>query len=257
MKAGVFLDNPIEQQNYISSNYTHIARDMLANGVNVLAQLVARKVIDGRTYLSLSCNPDVSPTIVPVLREMEAQQGYKLAVIAEVNNNLPFMYHDAMVPDSTFDMVVDNPAYDYTLFSTPNMTVEMADYMIGMGVSTLIKDGGTLQIGIGSLGDAIAYSIILRDKQNEIYRSVIAEMDIMGRSGDLVRQIGGTGPVRARACTALRRCSSTASWSSTRQGILRRKVYDDVTLQRLLNEGRITERVTPADARSCWSSTRR
>ena len=122
MKAGVFLDNPIEQQNYISSNYTHIARDMLANGVNVLAQLVARKVIDGRTFLSLSCNPDVSPTIVPVLRQMEAQQGYKVAVIAEVNNNLPFMYHDAMVPDSTFDMVIDNPAYDYTLFSTPNMT---------------------------------------------------------------------------------------------------------------------------------------
>ena len=49
MKAGVFLDNPIEQQNYISSNYTHIARDMLANGVNVLAQLVARKVIEGAT----------------------------------------------------------------------------------------------------------------------------------------------------------------------------------------------------------------
>jgi acyl-CoA hydrolase len=93
-----------------------------------------------------------------------------MAVIAEVNNNLPFMYHDAMVPDSTFDMVVDNPAYDYTLFSTPNMTVEMADYMIGMGVSTLVKDGGTLQIGIGSLGDAIAYSIILRDQQNANYR---------------------------------------------------------------------------------------
>ena len=81
MKAGVFLDNPIEQQNYISSNYTHIARDMLANGVNVLAQLVARKVIDGRTFLSLSCNPDVSPTIVPVLRQMEAQQGYKVAEV--------------------------------------------------------------------------------------------------------------------------------------------------------------------------------
>ena len=200
MKAGVFLDNPIEQQNYISSNYTHIARDMLANGVNVLSQLVAKKVIDGQTYLSLSCNPDVSPTIVPVLRQMEAQQGYKVAVIAEVNNNLPFMYHDAMVPDSTFDMVIDNPAYDYTLFSTPNMTVEMADYMIGMGVSTLVKDGGTLQIGIGSLGDAIAYSIILRDQQNATYK----------------------------------------------QGILRRKVYGDVTLQRLLNEGKITEAVTPA-----------
>jgi acyl-CoA hydrolase len=194
MKAGVFLENLIEQQNYISSNYTHIARDMLANGVNVLSQLVARKVIDGQTCLSLSCNPDVSPSIVPMLREMEKEQGYKVAIIAEINNNLPFMHHDAMVPDSFFDMVIDNPAYDYTLFSTPNMTVEMADYMIGMNVSTLVKDGGTLQIGIGSLGDAIAYSIILRDQRNETYRSVVADMDIMGKSGDLVHQIGGTGP---------------------------------------------------------------
>ena len=245
MKAGVFLDNPIEQQNYISSNYTHIARDMLANGVNVLAQLVARKVIDGRTFLSLSCNPDVSPTIVPVLRQMEAQQGYKVAVIAEVNNNLPFMYHDAMVPDSTFDMVIDNPAYDYTLFSTPNMTVEMADYMIGMGVSTLVKDGGTLQIGIGSLGDAIAYSIILRDQQNANYQRGIADMDIMGRSGELVRQIGGTGPFE-QGLYGSSEMFVNGFLELYKQGILRRKVYGDVTLQRLLNEGKITEAVTPA-----------
>jgi acyl-CoA hydrolase len=244
MKAGVFLDNPIEQQNYISSNYTHIARDMLANGVNVLAQLVARKVINGRTYLSLSCNPDVSPSIIPLLREMEQGQDYKLAVIAEINNNLPFMYHDAMVPDSTFDMVVDNPAYDYTLFSTPNMTVEMADYMIGMGVSTLIKDGGTLQIGIGSLGDAIAYSIILRDKHNEIYRSVVAEMDILGRSGDLVQQIGGTGPFE-QGLYGASEMFVNGFLELYKAGILRRKVYDDAALQRLLNEGRISERVTP------------
>ena len=147
---------------------------MLANGVNVLSQLVAKKVIDGQTYLSLSCNPDVSPSIVPMLREMEAKQGYRVSIIAEVNNNLPFMYHDAMVPDSTFDMVVDNPAYDYTLFSTPNMTVEMADYMIGMGVSTLIKDGGTLQIGIGS----VSYThldVYKRQEQHQVVVEIMAE----------------------------------------------------------------------------------
>ena len=245
MKAGVFLDNLIEQQNYISSNYTHIARDMLANGVNVLAQLVARKVIDGQACLSLSCNPDITPSLVPLLREMEATQGCRIAIVAEVNNNLPFMYHDAMVPDSTFDMVVDNPAYDYTLFSTPNMTVEMADYMIGLGVSTLIRDGGTLQIGIGSLGDAIAYSIILRDRQNEVYRSTIAEMDIVGRSGDLIRQIGGTGPFE-QGLYGSSEMFVNGFLELYKQGILRRKVYDDITLQRLLNEGRITEEVTPA-----------
>lgn len=245
MKAGVFLDNPVEQQNYISSNYTHIARDMLANGVNVLSQLVARKVVDGKTYLSLSCNPDVSPTILPALREMEEKHGYRVAVVAEINNNLPFMYHDAMVPDSTFDMVIDNPGYDYTLFSTPNMTVDMADYMIGMRVSTLVKDGGTLQIGIGSLGDAIAYSIILRDKQNETYRSVVADMDILGTSGDLVRQIGGTGPFE-EGLYGSSEMFVNGFLELYKQGILRRKVYDDVTLQRLLNEGKITEHVTPA-----------
>ncbi len=245
MKAGVFLDNLIEQQNYISSNYTHIARDMLANGVNVLAQLVARKVIDGQAFLSLSCNPDITPSLVPLLREMEQTQGHRIAIVAEVNNNLPFMVHDAMVPDSTFDMVVDNPVYDYTLFSTPNMTVEMADYMIGLGVSTLVKDGGTLQIGIGSLGDAIAYSIILRDKHNEVYRSTIAEMDIVGRSGDLIRQIGGTGPFN-QGLYGSSEMFVNGFLELYKQGILRRRVYDDITLQRLLNEGRITEEVTPA-----------
>jgi acyl-CoA hydrolase len=244
MKAGVFLDNAIEQQNYISSNYTHIARDMLANGVNVVAQLVARKVIDGRTFLSLSCNPDITPSLVPMLREMERTQGYKLAVVAEINNHLPFMHHDAMVPDATFDMVIDNPAYDYTLFSTPNMTVEMADYMIGMGVSALVKDGGTLQIGIGSLGDAIAYSIILRDQHNETYRAVVAEMDIPARSGDLVQQIGGTAPFE-KGLYGSSEMFVNGFLELYKQGILRRKVYDNAVVQRLLNEGRITEEVTP------------
>ncbi len=245
MKAGVFLDNLMEQQNYISSNYTHIARDMLANGVNVLSQLVAKKVIDGQTYLSLSCNPDVSPSIVPMLREMEAKQGYRVSIIAEVNNNLPFMYHDAMVPDSTFDMVVDNPEYDYTLFSTPNMTVEMADYMIGMGVSTLIKDGGTLQIGIGSLGDAIAYAIILRDQQNDRYKSVVADLGIIDKCGELVRQIGGTDPLE-QGLYGSSEMFVNGFLELYKAGILRRKVYDDVTIQRLLNDGEITEQVTPA-----------
>ena len=62
----------------------------------------------------------------------ELKLGLWLALL--LNKNLPFMYHDAMVPDNTFDMVLDNSDYDYTLFSTPNMAVEMADYMIGMSV---------------------------------------------------------------------------------------------------------------------------
>ncbi|MEN9377075.1 MAG: hypothetical protein RL710_2232 [Pseudomonadota bacterium] len=244
MKAGVFLNNVVEQQNYISSNFTHIARDMLENGVNVLAQIVCKKEINGETFFSLSCNPDVSPTIVPMLRELEKNTGYRCAIIAEVNNNLPFMYHDAMVPVSTFDMVIDNPVYDYTLFSTPNMTVDMADFMIGMNVSTLIKDGGTLQIGIGSLGDAIAYSIILRDKQNDKYKWVVDDLKILEKSGELVNRIGGTGPF-AQGLYGSSEMFVNGFLELYKSGILRRKVYGHAVIQRLLNEGRITEQVTP------------
>jgi acyl-CoA hydrolase len=38
--AGRFLQNDYAQQNYICSNYTHVARDMMDAGVNVLLQMV-------------------------------------------------------------------------------------------------------------------------------------------------------------------------------------------------------------------------
>lgn len=36
----------------------------------------------------------------------------------------------------------------------------------------LIEDGGTLQIGIGSLGEAVVYCLRLRQQNNEVYRTV-------------------------------------------------------------------------------------
>jgi hypothetical protein len=44
---------PAAQQDYISSNYTHAARDMLARGVNAVLIMVGER---GGRY-SLSCNP--------------------------------------------------------------------------------------------------------------------------------------------------------------------------------------------------------
>ena len=41
MKTGDYLGNPAAQQNYISTNYTFVARDMAVQGMNVIAQAVA------------------------------------------------------------------------------------------------------------------------------------------------------------------------------------------------------------------------
>ena len=52
--AGRWLGNERAQRSYISANYTHAVRYLVERGVNVVAQLVARR---GERY-SLSSNPD-------------------------------------------------------------------------------------------------------------------------------------------------------------------------------------------------------
>ena len=38
----------------------------------------------------------------------------------------------------------------------------------------LVRDGGTLQLGIGELGDAVCYGLQLRHQQNEEFREILA-----------------------------------------------------------------------------------
>ena len=45
--AGRWLHVPFAQQHYISANYTHAASYLLARGLNVVTQLVAKRVVDG------------------------------------------------------------------------------------------------------------------------------------------------------------------------------------------------------------------
>ncbi|HLW74836.1 MAG TPA: acetyl-CoA hydrolase, partial [Gammaproteobacteria bacterium] len=42
-KSGSMLGVAAAQQSYVSSNYTHVARDMLAAGINVVAQALAKE----------------------------------------------------------------------------------------------------------------------------------------------------------------------------------------------------------------------
>ena len=113
MKTGDYLHNDAAQQHYICTNYSFAARDMLQQGINVLAQAVAAGD-DGA--LSLSSNPDVTAE----LAERMAAAGKPLLKIACVNGEMPFMLGDAVVLPSFFDIVVTDPAGTHTLFAPPN-----------------------------------------------------------------------------------------------------------------------------------------
>ncbi len=46
-----------------------------------------------------------------------------------------------------------------------------------MHAARLVQDGGTIQIGIGSIGDALAKALILRHKDNGAYRELVHRLD--------------------------------------------------------------------------------
>src|SRR5579871_775830 len=85
--AGRWLHVPFAQQHYISANYTHAASYLLARGLNVVTQLVAKRVVDGVSRYSLSCKTD---TTLDVLRA-RAQGKAAFKLVGQVNSELPFM----------------------------------------------------------------------------------------------------------------------------------------------------------------------
>jgi acyl-CoA hydrolase len=167
--AGAWLRVPYMQQHYISANYTHAMRYVLDRGVNVAAQLVAKK--EGR--YSLSCNPDIT---LDLLRERAAGRA-DFRIVAEVNENLPFMPNDAEVPAETFSHILESPASNFPLFAPPYEPIDLSGYAIGLHCARLVTDGGTLQIGSGQEGDAAASGLILRQHDNAVFRAAIAALD--------------------------------------------------------------------------------
>ncbi|MDX1800308.1 MAG: acetyl-CoA hydrolase/transferase C-terminal domain-containing protein [Marinobacter sp.] len=242
-KAGSFLNNATQQQNYVCSNYTHAVRDLLAQGVNVIAQMVAPAPDGAEDTVSLSCNPDLTLDLIPAMRAAE-DAGRPMAFVAELNQSLPYLGCDAAVASSTFDVVLARPQDDYPLFSVPQMSISPADHLIGFYASAMLRDGGTLQVGIGSLGAALVHSTILRHKQNEAWRRVYETLDVAARFPVTTRSGGvGTFQEGLYGCSEMLVDGFLHLWKA---GVLRRSVYDHVGLQTLINDGRIGPDVTLA-----------
>jgi len=168
--AGQWLNSPYAQQHYISANYTHALRYVLDRGVNVVAQLVARR--DGAPPFSLSCNPDLTVDLLEQRRSGRAS----FVLAGEVNSELPFMEGEAAVAASEVDMLLDGPGTDYPLFAPPREPVALADYAAGLYAASIVPDNGTLEIGIGSLGDAVAQGLVLRHTRNGEFRALLDKL---------------------------------------------------------------------------------
>jgi acyl-CoA hydrolase len=172
-QAGTRLTVAASQRNYICANYTHALGYLLARGVNVVAQLVAKQARNGETRLSLSCNPDLTLDALAARRRGETD----FLLAGQVNSELPFMPGDADISAAEFDFLLESPQTDFPLFGAPREPIDLAEYSAGINVARTIVDGGTLQLGIGSLGDAVTQALILRHRHNSDYRRAVARLD--------------------------------------------------------------------------------
>jgi len=168
--AGSRLHSPSAQQSYISANYTHAPRYVLDRGVNVFAQLVAKRQRGAVTRFSPSSNTDLTVDLLKLRRE----GALNLLMVAQTNSDMPFMSGDADVAADAFDLVLDSAATDFPLFAPPREPVDLTEYAAGLHAALLVPDGGTLQLGIGALGDAVAQALILRHSHNATFKQIVA-----------------------------------------------------------------------------------
>jgi acyl-CoA hydrolase len=169
--AGQWLNSAYAQQHYISVNYSHALRCVLDRGVNVVAQLVAHDASRAYPY-SLSCNPDLTVDLL----KMRQRGELSFMFACQVNSELPFMAGEAAIASEEFDAVLDGAAYDFPLFAPPREPVSLGDYAAGLRAASLVPDGGTLQIGIGSLGDAVAKSLIIRHRNSSQFVDLLTAL---------------------------------------------------------------------------------
>lgn len=237
-QPGAMLQSNQGQRQHISAHFSEVPDILAGAGLNVVVQLVAPEhpdghVAEGHHRVSLSSNPDVTLDALDHLAERRAA-GDAVAACLEVNRNLPYMGGDAELPGDAFDLALDVPGGDFAVIGPPNRPVDRADHLIGLHASALVPDGGTLQIGIGALSDAIAWMLRLRQVDDAAYRALL--VDVTARSPATAGpRPDGLGPFTEPFIDGLYACSEMlvdGFLDLMDAGVLRRRVHDDIESQR-------------------------
>lgn len=242
-RSGTRLGNRHAQQHYLSSNYTHVARDMQNRGVNLIVQMVARHP-ERPGHFSLSCNPDVTLDLLQLIPREQ------LLVVLQVNDELPYMGGAAEISATAADLVLEG--VPQPLFAVPRMAVDDADLMIGLHTSQLIRDGGTLQLGIGSLGDAVSFCSLLRQQKNSEYRRILRTSGSDWRVAPRLANDWGGHDRFEKGLYAASEMLTEGFLHLYHGDVLKRRVYDHAGLQRLLNQGLLSAELRPDTLEVLW-----
>jgi len=235
LQSGVMLHSGSAQRNYISQNYTHVARDLAVQDINLLVQLVARREGPDGVHYSLSCNPDLT---LDLMRLLDAAGAPRPLCVAVVHPDLPYMSGQAEVASDFFQVELC-PSASPSLFTLPRQPVNLAEYALGLHASSLVRDGGCLQIGIGALSDALVKALLLRQHDNTAWRCALVALDPGGSTHALAGRLGGLAAFKAGLYGASEMVMD-GFMHLQRGGILKRRSWDNLALERASVAGRLS-----------------
>ncbi|WP_207062786.1 acetyl-CoA hydrolase/transferase C-terminal domain-containing protein [Motiliproteus sp. SC1-56] len=170
LMPGRWLHTPAAQRSYQCANYTQAVELLIGIGINLIGQLVATEQGPDPERLSFSCNPDLSVDLF----QARAAGRANFVAVGQINRELPYMGGAAERPVADFDYLLDGDAVQFPLYAPPQQPVALQEHAIGLQVARLVPDGGTLQIGIGAISDAICHGLCLRHTDNAAYRALQA-----------------------------------------------------------------------------------
>ncbi len=136
---------------YIPCNFSQIPR-ALTEHVHVNTFIVTVSPMDASGHFSLGTNNDYASTVI---RKCDR-------VIVEVNKYMPRVFGDSLVHISEVQAVVENHV---PLPEVPSRPLDEDSLKIGKLIADEIPDGATLQLGIGSLPNAVAHYL---EKRNDL-----------------------------------------------------------------------------------------
>ncbi len=240
LQSGAWLGNESVQQDYISTNYTHVARAMADIGCNLIMQTVAK---DPRRpgKLSLGSNPDVT---LELTQRMRDEGNEKFIVVGVVSEDMPYMTGAAEVDEDYFAFVCDTPELKEPLYPVPRQPVNITEYAIGTLAASLVRDGGTLQVGIGALGDALIYGLIRRNENPKQFAEIVHALSPSRMQHAVIAETGGLDAFD-KGLYGASEMFIEGFLELYNSGILKRPVSDDLRTQRALNAGQINSHVSP------------
>lgn len=148
----LFVSDPVREAvregraDYIPAFLSDIP-DMFRSVLPIDVALVQVSAPDKHGYCTLGLSVDVTRTAVDTARY----------IIAQVNPQMPRTHGDAMIHTDRFHAMVfnENPLFEVDYGSKVTET----ELQIGKNVAELIDDGSTLQVGIGTIPDAVLRSL--------------------------------------------------------------------------------------------------